>query len=95
MKKASGCTVQQPALGIMCRAAYAVCVIREALVLGDDMTQAGRANEVEMWTMRPCAQALRFAKAIACVVAHFWAVQYLPIEAMESDWYHALSLPKK
>ena len=41
------------------------------------------------------AQALRFAKALACVVAHFWAVQYLPIEAMESDWYHALSLPKK
>jgi hypothetical protein len=41
------------------------------------------------------AQAVRFVKALACLAVHFWALQYLPVEALEADWYHALSLPRK
>lgn len=42
-----------------------------------------------------CSQAVRFVKALACMGAHLTAVKHLPIEALESGWYHGLSLPRK
>lgn len=40
-------------------------------------------------------QALRFVKALVCLVVHFFFVQYLPVEIVLSPWYNSQGMLKK
>lgn len=38
---------------------------------------------------------VRFAKAMVCLGVHFFFVQYLPVDILNSDWYYSLSLVRR
>jgi hypothetical protein len=40
-------------------------------------------------------QVLRFLKALACLGVHFYCVQYLPVDTLNTAWYYKLGLPAR